>query len=1086
MRERMAHGKAVCEITGGKRSVAVALLATALALLTMAIATAGASGATTVTTTLSGEGKEGETITVLEGAGVKDHATLKGTSGKPTGTVKYNMYSNKECKELLTKAGEVTVSGGSVPASNTEKMKAGTYFWQANYKGDEVNQPGTSTCNEIETVKASTSLTTLLLGEKLPRAKEEGSEAEEEEPEKPYEGTEITVAEGAAVGDTAKLSGTDAVTAGGTVKYDLYADKECKKLTAEAGEQTISEGVLPESNEVKLAAGTYYWQARYSGDSLNEGSTSTCGAEVATVMAATSLTTTLSGEGREGEEITVTEGAEVSDKATLSGTDAAMATGTVKYALYSDYKCTELAANAGEVKVAGELVPASNKEKLTPGDYFWQASYSGDSVNHSTVSACGAEISIVTPRLTTSLSGEGEAGEQLEVVEGAGISDKARLHGENAGKATGTVKYALYSDGACKSLVTKAGEVKVSGESVPSSSDEKLTQGTYYWQAGYSGDANNPAYTTVCGTETADITTSTSLSTSLAGEGKKGGKIEVATETPAGDEATLSGANASKAEGEVEYNVYSDSECKELAALAGEVKVASGTVPASEQEKLTVGTYYWRATYLGDSVNHTSTSTCGSEVETVTTPITIASTGEGRSGTEIEVAEGAAVSAKATLHGENAGKATGTVKYRLYADGSCKELVAGAGEVTVSGASVPASNAEKLAGGVYYWQAEYSGDTHNPAAKTACSEGYLQVRGPTYKKYAALGDSYSAGVGAGNYYRKTTVSTLFTKNECYRTERAWPALVASAIFGTSVVTEADEVLKQQPPSFIFRSCNGAVIENLWNEAEVPTSGQFMEWISDPHEEWIRPRPAQALWLEEPGGEIMGGMPNRAINLVTLTIGGNDSGFAAVINACVQPNAYILPPPNNRAQECLEATLEWEQAERGRLRTFVSGTNKGGVPSIIKKLPVVLSKIHLAAPNARIRVALYPRLLRVDRRVDIPVGLAEVINNSGSAQPTSADSLEHLGRKINQEISRAITSWSTAHPGVYARPIVTTVDAFAPTAEPEHLLGNEEPWVNMLALGHVYESFHPNCRGQVALATQVVRVLGLQARSWICP
>ena len=34
------------------------------------------------------------------------------------------------------------------------------------------------------------------------------------------------------------------------------------------------------------------------------------------------------------------------------------------------------------------------------------------------------------------------------------------------------------------------------------------------------------------------------------------------------------------------------------------------------------GTYYWQAVYSGDSGNQTSTSTCGSETETVTSAVT--------------------------------------------------------------------------------------------------------------------------------------------------------------------------------------------------------------------------------------------------------------------------------------------------------------------------------------------------------------------------------------------------------------------------------------------------------------------------------
>ncbi len=45
-----------------------------------------------------------------------------------------------------------------------------------------------------------------------------------------------------------------------------------------------------------------------------------------------------------------------------------------------------------------------------------------------------------------------------------------------------------------------------------------------------------------------------------------------------------------------------------------------GRVPASKAETLPSGTYYWQASYSGDSSNGASKSTCGSEVETVTRP----------------------------------------------------------------------------------------------------------------------------------------------------------------------------------------------------------------------------------------------------------------------------------------------------------------------------------------------------------------------------------------------------------------------------------------------------------------------------------
>jgi hypothetical protein len=55
-------------------------------------------------------------------------------------------------------------------------------------------------------------------------------------------------------------------------------------LVAGTPESITTAGTLPVSQSVGLSTpGTYYWQAVYSGDSSNDGSTSSCGSEVETV-----------------------------------------------------------------------------------------------------------------------------------------------------------------------------------------------------------------------------------------------------------------------------------------------------------------------------------------------------------------------------------------------------------------------------------------------------------------------------------------------------------------------------------------------------------------------------------------------------------------------------------------------------------------------------------------------------------------------------------------------------------------------------------------------------------------------------------
>jgi hypothetical protein len=429
-----------------------------------------------------------------------------------------------------------------------------------------------------------------------------------------------------AVSDTATLSGTNATKATGTVKYAVYSDKECKTLVAKAGEVSVTGGVVPSSSAEVVSAGTYYWQATYSGDASNQSSTSVCGTEISIIKASASLTTSLLGEGQSGSQIEILEGVAVNDTATLNSVYASIATGTVTYNIYADSECKELVAKAGEVSVTNGNVPASGQEKLKVGTYYWQTVYSGDINDEGSTAACGEEIETVTTAtlLATSLSGGGHSGGTISVVQGTGIIDQAKLNGTNAAKATGNLEYAVYSDSGCKELVGTGDEVTITNGNIPASNQVKLAPGTYYWQASYSGDEANHQATTACGDEIAEVRATTSLATSLSSGGRSHEAISALEGVGITDDASLGGSDAAKATGTVKYAVYSDKECKTLAAKAGEVTVTNGVVPASAQEKLKAGTYYWQASYSGDVHHESSTSSCGEETEIVgPTPPTV-------------------------------------------------------------------------------------------------------------------------------------------------------------------------------------------------------------------------------------------------------------------------------------------------------------------------------------------------------------------------------------------------------------------------------------------------------------------------------
>jgi hypothetical protein len=295
---------------------------------------------------------------------------------------------------------------------------------------------------------------------------------------------------------------------------------------------------------------------------------------------------------------------------------------------------------------------------------------------------------------------------------------------------------------------------------VPASAAVTLSsQGTYYWQASYAGDTNNLASTSTCGAEVETVTPAiTSTATSLSGGSQSGSSISVPGGTAVTDTATLSGTNASTATGTVTYNVYSDSACTVLVnSGTPETITTPGSVPASAAVTLSSqGTYYWQASYAGDTNNLASTSTCGAEVETVTAPTTALPTklktlllgsgifGGGRcwwSGDEITVYAGTAVTDSASLSGPNASEATGTVTYTVYSltrgshwgsTGWGWNAVASGGTFTVTGGLVPNSNPVTLPPGTYQWQASYSGDPSNqPSTSRFGSETENVVPVPT-------------------------------------------------------------------------------------------------------------------------------------------------------------------------------------------------------------------------------------------------------------------------------------------------------------------------------------------------------------------
>ncbi|MFI9204574.1 SGNH/GDSL hydrolase family protein [Streptomyces sp. NPDC053048] len=218
--------------------------------------------------------------------------------------------------------------------------------------------------------------------------------------------------------------------------------------------------------------------------------------------------------------------------------------------------------------------------------------------------------------------------------------------------------------------------------------------------------------------------------------------------------------------------------------------------------------------------------------------------------------------------------------------------------------------------------------------------------------YVALGDSYSSGVGAGSYDSAS--------GSCKRSTRAYPALWAAA---------------HRPSSFAFVACSGA-------------------------------RTGDVL------GKQLGAL-TPATGLVSISVGGNDAGFADTMTSCVLGSD----------SSCLERIAK----ARAYIRDELPG-----------RLDAVYSAVRSKAPQARVVVLGYPRFYRTG------VACAGLSDTKRKAINAAAD---HIG---------TVTAKRAADHGFAYGDVNATFAG--------HELCSGSAWLNSVTLP-VDESYHPNAAGQ---------------------
>jgi hypothetical protein len=329
-----------------------------------------------------------------------------------------------------------------------------------------------------------------------------------------------------------------------------------------------------------------------------------------------SISTSLSGGGRSGASITVPIGTTVTDTATVSAVvpatpTAPVPTGTVTFTVYTSYDCSTGAQSAGSPTLSGGQATSTGIQFNHAGTYYWQAVYNpapGSNFN-SVTSGCTEELVTVvkaTPSIDT-------AQQPASATVGTSIADKATVTGGyNPG---GTVTFNLYDNpsGTGTPLFTDT-ETLVGGVATSAGYTATAT-GTDYWVATYNGDDNNVSVTSGTSDEPVSITPADpSINTTQQPASARVG-------SSVADKATVSGGY--NPTGTVTFNLYNNSAGTGTPLFTdANVALVSGVATSAGYTATSTGTYYWVATYNGDSNNNPVTSGAASEPVSITRTLT--------------------------------------------------------------------------------------------------------------------------------------------------------------------------------------------------------------------------------------------------------------------------------------------------------------------------------------------------------------------------------------------------------------------------------------------------------------------------------
>jgi hypothetical protein len=663
------------------------------------------------------------------------HVAVPHVSGPilPTGTVTYELFDNISCSESPVSTEQVTLSGGNVPSSAvTGPLPAGNYGYDTSYSGDVNYQPATGSCEPFTVLQAQSATSATVFD-----ATQNAS----------WTDTEVT---GASAYGTSSVAPSPAPTPvaiepTGEVTYSFFASATCTGDAFLTNQQSISEGLVPQSTSTAaLAAGSYGLEASYDGDDNYIDSQSFCESftvQPATPTVANAVQDAATSSPWSGVEVT---GASAFDTSSVKGISGFTPTGKVTYDLFTNGTCAGQASTVDPTTLASGVVPASaDTAALGAGPYSFEALYAGDDNYEATTSSC-VEFSVArAPTVLLNIVQDDTPGGNE--VTGAAAYDTATVTGVPGFPDTGTVVYTFYTGTACAGEGV-AGGVTLSGGVIPNSSvTAPLAAGSYSFKAVYSGDVNYIGSTSSCAPFSvglAPTATTQVVWDSINNVPWSGTHVTGAT---AYDSASVAWVPGFTGTGSVTYSFYGNGSCSGKPTWTQTAGLTAGVAPNSNGTgSMPDGSYSFVVSYSGDSNYLGSASVCKSMVvakAATSTAGVVYDTATQSPWTGAEY-QGATAYDTSTVTGVPGYTPTGTLTYTYFTNSTCSGSPSSTQTVNLSGGNVPSSSSTAgLPASSFSYQAVYSGDADYLGSTGACEPFTTKLIG--YRLYGGDGGVFT-------------------------------------------------------------------------------------------------------------------------------------------------------------------------------------------------------------------------------------------------------------------------------------------------------------------------------------------------------